>query len=117
LIAGGSDNRDWSGALNSAEIFDPGTGEFTATAPLHNSRFKLPDEAIGLSSGAVLIVGGSKDVEVYDPKLRKFIIATGRLSDAWHYMTETKLNDGRVLLTGGYANNDRATNQSWIYRP
>jgi hypothetical protein len=32
-------------------------------------------------------------------------------------MTETRLNDGRVLLAGGYPNNDQATSQTWIYRP
>jgi len=32
-------------------------------------------------------------------------------------MTETRLKDGSVLLAGGYANNDRATAQTWIYKP
>ena len=27
------------------------------------------------------------------------------------------VKDGRVLLTGGYPNNDRATAEAWIYRP
>ncbi len=39
------------------------------------------------------------------------------MSDDWHLMTATLLKDGTVLLTGGYANNDRGTNQTWIYRP
>jgi hypothetical protein len=39
------------------------------------------------------------------------------MSDSWHYMTETKLRDGSVLLAGGYADNDRGTAQVWIYRP
>ena len=45
LIAGGSDERDWNGALSSAEIYDPRTGRFTTAASLNDSRFKLPDEA------------------------------------------------------------------------
>jgi hypothetical protein len=32
-------------------------------------------------------------------------------------MSETRLNDGSVLLAGGYANNDKATADAWIYRP
>jgi hypothetical protein len=117
LIAGGSDSRDWTGALSSAEIYDPRTGKFTATSPLNDSRFKLPDEAAQLSTGQLLISGGSKRIEIYDPQIGKFIVATGEMNDAWHYMTETRLNDGRVLLTGGYANNDQATTQAWIYLP
>jgi len=117
LIAGGSDERDWSGSLNSAEIYDPRTGKFTATSPLNDSRFKLPDEAVQLTSGQLLIAGGSKQVEIYNPTTGKFLLASGQLSDRWHFMTETRLKDGRVLLTGGYPNNDRATNEAWIYKP
>jgi hypothetical protein len=117
LIAGGSDDRDWTGALNSAEIYDPHTRTFTATSPLHDSRFKLPDEAVQLASGRLLIAGGSKSVEVYDPATQKFIVAAGQLPEPRHYMTETRLSDGSVLLTGGYPNNDRASSETWIYRP
>jgi hypothetical protein len=39
------------------------------------------------------------------------------LSDRWHFMTETRLKDGSVLMTGGYPNSDRATTETWIYRP
>jgi len=117
LIAGGSDNRDWNGAMNSAEIYDPHTGKFTAASPLHDSRFKLPDEAAQLASGELLIAGGSKTVELYDPASGKFIVAAGQMHDARHFMTETKLRDGSVLLAGGYPNNDQATAETWIYHP
>jgi hypothetical protein len=117
LIAGGSDDRDWNGAMNSAEVYDPRTGKFSATAPLHDSRFKLPDEAVQLASGEVLIAGGSKTVELYDPASGKFLIAAGQMHDARHFMSETKLRDGSVLLTGGYPNNDQATAETWIYHP
>jgi len=117
LIAGGSDERDWSGSLNSAEIYDPRSGKFTATAPLNDARFKLPDEAVQLASGELLIAGGSKLVEVYNPATGKFAVASGQLDDRWHFMTETRLKDGRALLTGGYPNNDHCTSETWIYRP
>lgn len=117
LIAGGSDNRGWEGNLASAEIYDPHAGKFTAAASMNDSRFKLPDEAVELASGKLLIAGGSKDVEVFDPIAGKFLVAAGQMNDACHYMTETKLKDGRVLLAGGYPNDDQATAQTWIYRP
>ena len=117
LIAGGSDERDWHGTMNSAEIYDPRTGKFTATSPMNDSRFKLPDEAVQLSSGKLLIAGGSKDVEVFDPVSGKFLVAAGQMNDARHFMSETMLKDGSVLLAGGYPNNDQTTAQAWIYRP
>jgi Kelch motif/Galactose oxidase, central domain len=117
LIAGGSDERDWHGTMNNAEIYDPRTGKFTATSPLNDSRFKLPDEAVQLASGRVLIAGGSKEVEVFDPVSGKFLVAAGQMNQAWHYTSETRLKDGSVLLAGGYPNNDQATAQTWTYRP
>ena len=117
LIAGGSDNRGWNGNLNSAEIYDPKSGKFTAASPLNDSRFKLPDEAVPLASGKLLIAGGSKTAEVFDPANGKFVGVAGQMDDAWHYLTETRLKDGSVLLAGGYPNNDHATAQTWLYRP
>lgn len=117
LIAGGSDSRGWNGNLNSAEIYDPRTSKFTAAAPMNDSRFKLPDEAVPLPSGKLLIAGGSKEVEVFDPASGKFLVAAGQMSNPWHFMSETRLRDGSVLLAGGYPNNPEATSQTWIYRP
>jgi len=117
LIAGGSDSRGWNGSLSSAEIYDPRNGKFATTSRMNDSRFKLPDEAVQLPSGNLLIAGGSKEAEVYDPVSAKFVLASGEMNDKWHYMSETKLRDGSVLLAGGYPNNDQATAQTWIYRP
>jgi hypothetical protein len=117
LIAGGSDERGWNGTLNSAEIYDPNSGKFTPTTAMNDSRFKLPDEAVRLASGRLLIAGGSKEVEVFDPSTGKFLVAEGRLSDPWHFMSETKLRDGSVLLAGGYPNDPEATAQTWLFRP
>ena len=117
LIAGGSDSRGWTGNLGSAEIYDPHTGKFTAASPMNDSRFKLPDEAVQLQDGGLLIAGGSREMEVFDPMSGKFLVVPGQMNENWHYLTETKLRDGSVLLAGGYANNDQATAQAWIYRP
>jgi len=117
LIAGGSDERDWRGNLSSAEIYDPRTGKFTATASLNNSRFKLPQEAVPLTSGKLLVAGGSAKIEIFDPASGKFLVAAGEMSDARHFMTATKLRDGSVLLAGGYPENDQSTAQAWLYLP
>lgn len=111
LIVGGSDERGWNGILSSAEIYDPKTGKFTAAASLHDPRFKLPDEAVQLASGKLLVAGGSKEVEIFDPVTGQFLVAAGQMNDVRHFMSETKLKDGSVLLAGGYPNNDQATAQ------
>jgi Kelch motif/Galactose oxidase, central domain len=117
LIAGGSDERDWHGTMSTAEIYDPRTRKFTPTSSLHDSRFKLPEAAVQIVSGQLLIAGGSKQLEIYDPTSNKFLLASGQMNDARHFMTETKLEDGTVLLAGGYPDNPEATAQTWIYRP
>jgi hypothetical protein len=117
LIAGGSDSRGWNGDLKSAEIYDPSTRKFTAASSMNDMRFKLADEAVQLSSGKLLIAGGSTEVEVFDPASGKFLVATGQMSEPWHFLTETKLRGGSVLLAGGYPNNPEATAETWIYRP
>ena len=117
LVAGGSDERDWDGNLAAAEIFEPRSGRFTATAALHASRFKLPEQAAQLPTGQLLVAGGSSLVELFDHDSGSFQPVSGRLDGAWHFMTETRLRDGRVLLAGGYANNDQATDHAWVYQP
>jgi hypothetical protein len=117
LVAGGSDERDWSGNLSSTEIYDPETGQFTSAPSLINPRFKLPENAVTVAAGRLLIAGGSKDVELFDSGAGNFVVASGKISGPWHFMTETRLTDGSVLLAGGYADSDQATAQTWIYKP
>jgi len=117
LVAGGSDSRGWDRNLNTTEIYDPRAGKFTAASPMNDQRFKLPDEAVPLTSGRLLIAGGSKEAEIFDPEDGKFVAAAGQMDQRWHYMSETRLRDGSVLLAGGYPNSDQATAQTWIYRP
>jgi len=70
-----------------------------------------------LSSGRLLIAGGSREAEVYDQASGKFLVVPGQMNDKWHFMSETKLRDGSVLLAGGYPNGDQTTAQAWLYRP
>ncbi|MCI0607991.1 MAG: hypothetical protein L0Z71_02880, partial [Anaerolineae bacterium] len=57
LVAGGLGG---SGSLSSAEVYDPATGTWSATASMINARDRFP--ATRLADGRVLVVGGGYDL-------------------------------------------------------
>jgi hypothetical protein len=100
-VAGGTDSSGF--ALLSAELYDPATNSFSATA------LTMPrgdQTATLLPNGRVLIVGGdgrgnfNATAEVYNPAIGEFV-ATGSMSIARRNQTATLLPDGRVLIVGG----------------
>jgi hypothetical protein len=116
LVAGGSGPGDWHNQLAAAEIYDPRTGKFTAAAELTDVRYKLPDEAPSLGDGSLLFAGGSRTLDVYDPATKKFLPVGEGLPDARHFMSETKLAGGAVLLNGGYPEDEKSTATAYLYR-
>ncbi|MGH9747099.1 MAG: Kelch repeat-containing protein [Candidatus Acidiferrales bacterium] len=104
LVAGGATS-------NTAELFDPATGTFTATGKLTvGGRWGCT--ATLLNDGRVLIAGGrdSEDVfdggalnvaEVFNPATGSFT-ATGPMTQFRDQLAAALLNNGQVLLTGGF---------------
>jgi hypothetical protein len=117
LIVGGSDAGDWHGRYDSAEIFDPSTGVFTGTGRLNTPRFKLRTAVTLLADGRVLVAGGAEAVEIFDPQTERFTTIPGRLDAARFFSMATRLNDGHVLITGGYDRKIQSTNRAWLYQP
>jgi len=117
LVLGGSDAHDWRGLQASTEIYDQRGGVFATTVAMRFPRFKFPAALVLLANGQVLIAGGAEQPEVYDPRRHVFTATSGRLDAARYYSTATRLNDGRVLITGGYDRTSVATDRAWIYRP
>jgi len=105
LIVGGG-RAAWTDAiLDTAEIYDPKSGTFSATGAMPETR--AWHTATLLADGRVLIAGGSNGSEndiasavLYDPKAGTFSW-TGAMADGRQYHTATLLNDGRVLVAGG----------------
>jgi uncharacterized protein (TIGR03437 family) len=102
---------------NTADLYDPGTGQFTSIGRmqfLHGQGLS----ATLLKSGAVLIVGGSyapSSAELYDPVSGRFVSA-GSTAAPHSYHTATLLADGRVLIAGGL-NAGQSSNAAEIFDP
>ena len=110
LFAGGSSGFSATGALQSAELFDPesGTFEFTGnelSAARHSSGISR------LSDGRILICGGCPRgndlsgsgvvaVDIYDPQKNRFEpVASLHQGRSLH--AQVTLRDGRVVVIGG----------------
>jgi hypothetical protein len=107
LMAGG-----WNypiALLASAELYDLATGTFTPTASMNTVREY--QTATLLNSSMVLIAGGCCDssgnslanAELYTPATETFTYTTGSLNNGRAGSTATLLNDGTVLMAGGYS--------------
>src|SRR4051794_40640777 len=113
LVAGGSDN----GPLPSAQLYDTGTARWSNAAAMKFAR--QGHAAALLQSGKVLVAGGyaptadpaspasgyTRTAEIYDPASNTWTqsasMSTGRFQP-----TMTVLDDGRVLVAGGYGDID-----------
>jgi len=122
LVVGGEGND--AGAIATAEIYDPETGQWTETGRMLMARRGLT--ATLLADGRVLVAGGwdprhvSEDPpafgELYDP-------ATGRWTKTasmtrWRVSAHAvRLADGRVVMLGGYISGGGFTRGGEIFDP
>ncbi|MCI0553320.1 MAG: hypothetical protein L0287_20415 [Anaerolineae bacterium] len=114
LVLGGSNQNDWAGKYNSAEIYDFKTGTFEKISNMNNERFKLADAAVLLGDGNVLIGGGNRQIEIFDVQNQRFILSD-QLDDDYFYSVLTPLQNGHVLITGGYDSNIQPSDKAWLY--
>jgi hypothetical protein len=121
LLAGGYPDEGVA-PLASAELYDPVTGQFTATAAMAERRGA--HVAAALPDGRVLVAGGTdgrrgvflSTAEVYDPATGTFS-AAGPLPVAVGAATATVLSTGTVLVCGGQTSTVDVTTACSLFDP
>ena len=101
VAAGFGGGSSENGTLDSAELYDPLTGTFTATGGLNSSSIIGTNTATLLSDGRVLITGSNTDAALYDPATGTFAVA-GDGTRPPPFPTATLLDDGRVLFASPF---------------
>ena len=118
LVAGGFSN---GAILSTSEVYTPATGTFAFTrGGMTNSRHGhaavlIPGVAGYALAGKVLVIGGRTvqdaslfSSEVFDPARGCWEAGPASNEDRFRH-TATALNDGRVLLAGGYSSKQGKT--------
>jgi hypothetical protein len=115
LVTGGLSS---SGTLSSAEIYDPVTAKFSATAG-NMTAARQDHTSTLLNDGTVLVAGGDKlgTAEIYTPATKLFTPTVGPMTTVRSGQTATLLNNGMVLLTGGLGTGNEVLQTAEVYDP
>lgn len=114
LIIGGSNGHSYRGRYTSSEIYDPTRGTFSPGPAMHWPRHKIRDAIVALPSGEVLVAGGAIHPEIYDPKGNDFKAIDGTIGGPQMFATATLLDDGDVLVVGGYDDHTQPSASAWL---
>lgn len=126
LITGGFSSTSFPGvALNTAELFNPTTNTFTMISnPMQSTRTN--HTATLLSNGKVLLAGGQTDnnggdgsdtAELFDPTTQTFTAIGSQMASPRGGHAAVLLNDGTVLLMGGFNNSSTPLKTAEVFDP
>jgi len=79
------------------------------------SRYKHNGTSVLLLNGNVLIAGGASRAEIYKVDSGTFTIVPGEMGSERLFSCATLLDNGQVLITGGYNENQETSSGAWIY--
>jgi hypothetical protein len=116
LVSGGSDQSDSKGTYRSAELFDPESSSFRSAGQMNLPRYKHNGTSVLLPNGNVLIAGGAQVAEIYQPASGTFTRVPGSMGTGRFFSCAILLQNGEVLVTGGYDQHEETSANAWIYR-
>ncbi len=116
LIAGGASDES-GGDVDTAELYDPATGQFTSTGTMstprenHSATWLAPGAVAGALAGYVLVAGGedtsepTDSAEVFNPETGRFS-PVGAMTVARKLQAAVLLPSGKVLIAGGQSGDE-----------
>ncbi len=124
LLCGGIANSSGTLIDNTAELYDPTSGSFTAVGNMLDSLFGLKATAFasGTLAGSVLVAGGQDifgvvgNLELYNQTTSLFGLA-GLMSTSRIQFTATLLQTGAVLYAGGLNGSGTVVASADLYTP
>ncbi len=117
LVAGGRGQS--AERLSTAEVFDAVTGTWQIVGSMSYARdgwraVPLPDGRVLVAGGALTDLQSSMSCEIFDPATQIWSLAAPGFPRTNH--TVSLLQDGRVLVAGGYGNGGAVT-EPQVYDP
>jgi hypothetical protein len=114
LVIGGADRTDRR-HFDTTEIWDPALRAFTPGPSMADTRYKIERTAVLLPTGEVLVPAGARTAELLDSGARAFRPVGGGFPSGFHFATSTLLDNGDVLIVGGYGDSIDSTPGVWRY--
>lgn len=115
LVAGGSVQSYLVRATETAEIFDPQTGEWTFTSSMQIARGLVA--SVTLCDGRIMVIGSNARSEIFDAQTETWMLTSPMHSAATSAQGATLLPDCRVLVTGGQSSIVVGMSTAELYDP
>jgi Galactose oxidase, central domain/Kelch motif len=113
LVLGGT--SDDVNLMATVERFDGGS--FQPAGMLTEGRYKFSDAVVVLPDGRLLVAGGGRRPEVYDPAAARGTTVDGVPTARTSFATATLLRDSGVLVVGGYDETIDLRRDAYVLRP
>lgn len=112
LLIGGAAIPEAQGHFRDSEAWSP--DGLTTGPAMQSGRYKFLDAVATLTDGSVLVAGGGAHAERLDAAGTSFQPVDGAIGNALAFASATALDDGRVLVAGGYDRDIRVSRKAWL---
>lgn len=115
LLLGGASIPEADGHFVDSEWWS--TDGIAAGPRMATGRYKFLDSLVTLADGSVLVAGSGARAEVLAADGSAFGPVDGSIGQQLAFATATALDDGRILVAGGYDPDIRVSRQAWLVAP